>query len=65
MQALKQYFRNFAREEDGAQILEYALIVAVISLALIYAMATLANTNFQTWITKVGTCLSTGVCTKP
>ncbi|NMM78732.1 hypothetical protein B2J88_10380 [Rhodococcus sp. SRB_17] len=54
--------RSFAKDEEGAQIVEYALIIAVVSLGLIAGFTTLIGTDFQTWIGKVGTCLTTGKC---
>lgn len=63
MNAFLKSARSFLRDEEGAQIIEYALIVAVVSLALIAAFNTgLITTAFPAWITKVGTCLSTGTC---
>ena len=53
--------RTFAKEEEGAQIIEYALIVAVISLGLIGLMQSglLASTgSFSQWMTKVGNLLT-------
>jgi pilus assembly protein Flp/PilA len=55
--------RSFAIEDDGAQILEYALIVAVVSLGLILAM-NLTDLGFSGWIGRVSTCL-TGTCAAP
>ena len=60
-----QRLQGLATEEDGAQIIEYALIVAVVSLGLMVLIQTglLANGGaFSTWLTNVGTCLTTGVC---
>lgn len=48
----------FVEDEEGAQIIEYALIIAVVSLALIAAMAGLAETDFEGWITNVGELLN-------
>lgn len=48
----------FANDEEGAQIIEYALIIAVVSLALIAAMQGLAETDFEGWITTVGGLLN-------
>ena len=48
----------FAEEEEGAQIIEYALIIAVVSIALIVAMQALAETDFDAWITRVGGLLN-------
>ncbi|QOQ84308.1 MULTISPECIES: Flp family type IVb pilin [Comamonas] len=54
--------QSFVRDEEGAQIIEYALIVAVVSLGLILLMQTdLLGTGFSAWIDKVNTCL-TGTC---
>lgn len=53
--------RHFLQDEEGAQIIEYALIIAVVSLALIVALKALTDSGggFSTWMTKVSTCLST------
>ena len=50
--------KSFWRDEEGAQIIEYALIIAVVSIALILAIQGLASTDFQAWITKVGGLLN-------
>lgn len=54
-----QQLRGLAVEDDGAQIIEYALIVAVVSLGLILLMNTnLLGGGFSDWITKVNACLT-------
>lgn len=64
--AAKQLFANFAREEDGAQVVEYGLIIAVVSIALVVALSELAGDGtggpFATFITRVETCLTTPNC---
>ncbi len=62
--ALPRSWQLFAREEEGAQVIEYALIIAVVSLALIVALQQLTTSGgaFATFIGKVKTCLTTGVC---
>ena len=57
MNAILQSTRNFLLDEEGAQIIEYALIIAVVSIALIIAMKALSTTSFSGWITKVTECL--------
>lgn len=61
MNQLMQTLRAFANEEEGAQVIEYALIIAVVSIALIVALKglTASGGGFTTFITKVGSCLST------
>lgn len=63
MNQLFKSIRSFAVEEDGAQVVEYALIIAVVSIALVIALSSLDGNNFQTFITRVGNCLTTNSCT--
>lgn len=57
-----QRLRGLATEEDGAQIIEYALIIAVVSLTLILAM-NVTDLGFGTWIGRISDCLNTaGAC---
>jgi len=64
MNQLLSSIRSFAIEDDGAQIVEYSLIIAVISIALVLAIQGLTNGSyFSTFITRVGNCLTgTGTC---
>ena len=57
--------RSFAKDEEGAQVVEYALIIAVISIALVIALRTLtteAGGGFTTFIGRVKTCLTSATC---
>jgi pilus assembly protein Flp/PilA len=56
---------SFTGDEEGAQIVEYALIIAVVSIALVIALAAIAGGTgpFSSFITRVTTCLTTAVCT--
>ncbi len=60
--AVKKGTVDFARNEEGAQIVEYGLIIAVVSIALIVALKALSGPGspFSTFITHVTNCL-TGV----
>ena len=60
--AVKNGAVNFVRDEEGAQVVEYALIIAVVSIILVVALAGLNGTSFATWIGRVGTCLTGGTC---
>jgi len=55
---------DFAHEEDGAQIVEYGMIIGAISLVLIALLAGLGGTGnaFDTMVGKVKTCLGGGTC---
>lgn len=62
MKDLFASIRTFALEEDGAQVVEYALIIAVVSIALVIALRGLTNGNFSTFIQRVNNCLTTSTC---
>lgn len=54
---------DFAREEDGAQVVEYGLIIALVSIALALGLATIAGSDpFSALKTRIASCLS-GTCT--
>jgi pilus assembly protein Flp/PilA len=56
-------FTKLLKEEDGAQVVEYALIIAVISIGLVLALQPLiVGNSFTDFITRVSTCLTTAVC---
>jgi pilus assembly protein Flp/PilA len=58
-QAAQQSIRSFVREDDGAQVVEYALIIAVVSIILVVALRNLTGTSFDGFIGRVATCLTT------
>ena len=62
--AIKQGAVNFARDEEGAQVVEYALIIAVVSIALVVALRALttAGGGFAVFISRVTSCLTTAIC---
>ena len=54
---------KFLRDDDGAQVVEYALIIAIISIALVLALQPLAlGASFSSFIGRVATCLTTATC---
>jgi pilus assembly protein Flp/PilA len=58
-------FKTFLKDESGAQVIEYALIIAVVSIALVVALKALTANGggFSTFITNVADCLKgTGPC---
>lgn len=57
--AAKHSLQSFAREEEGAQVVEYALIIAVVSIILVVALRDLTGASFSGFITRVATCLTT------
>jgi pilus assembly protein Flp/PilA len=64
LNASKNLVIDFAREEDGAQVVEYGLVIAIVSIALALGLKVIAGgTPFQALATRIGTCLSgTGTC---
>lgn len=61
--AINHLLRSFAKEEDGAQVVEYALIIAVVSIALVIALKGIDNGSFNGFIARVTNCLTTATCT--
>jgi len=41
---LVRYIKDFAREEDGVTVIEYALVASLIALAAVTTMTTLGGT---------------------
>ncbi len=50
---------SFMNNEEGAQVVEYALIIAVVSIALVIALQGLTSGGyFTTFIKRVSDCLT-------
>ncbi|KQX21977.1 Flp family type IVb pilin [Variovorax sp. Root434] len=59
LQAIGQSTRGFLLEEEGAQVVEYALIIAVVSIALVIALRALTTgATFTNFINRVNVCLN-------
>ena len=55
--------RTFREDQKGAQVIEYALIIAVVSIILVIALGGLTTgTTFSGFIARVNTCLTTATC---
>jgi pilus assembly protein Flp/PilA len=64
IKAISQSVQSFAREDEGAQVVEYALIIAVVSIARVLALKGIGGVNMTNFITRVSTCLTgTATCT--
>jgi pilus assembly protein Flp/PilA len=54
---------DFLRDQDGGQVVEYALIIAVVSIALVLALQPLTlGASFGSFIGRIAACLTTAVC---
>ena len=62
LKAANKSLRTFAREDDGAQVVEYALIIAVVSIALVVALSDIKDIPIGDLVIRVSTCLSGGAC---
>lgn len=52
-------FTRFIKSEDGSSVVEYALIIAIISISLIILLQPLgAASNFTGFISRFRTCLT-------
>ena len=62
MERKLSFIRSFVIEDDGAQVIEYALIIAVVSIALVIALGGVSSADFSSFIARVNTCLTTSAC---
>ena len=58
MSMLINFVKSFARNEEGQDLLEYALLVALIALVAVAAV-TAAGGSVNTIFTKIGAALAT------
>lgn len=65
LNASKNMIADFAREEEGAQIVEYGLIIAAVSLVLIALLASLGDSGgaFSTLKNNVSSWLASSAKT--
>lgn len=62
LNATKNIVADFAREEEGAQIVEYGMIIGAVSIALVAALMVLKDSNFSNLVTRVQNCLGGTSC---
>lgn len=58
-----QSVQSFAKDEEGAQVVEYALIIAVVSIGLVVALGSSTSglrSSFGTLVGRLTTCFTTG-----
>lgn len=55
--------KSFLADDSGAHVVEYALIIAIISIALVLALQPLSIANsFGSVIARVAVCLGGSAC---
>ena len=60
---MKTMAADFARDESGSQVVEYGLIIALVSIGLAVALSKIAGSDpFDALKTKITNCLA-GSCT--
>jgi pilus assembly protein Flp/PilA len=65
MNQIAQSIRSFIVDEEGSQIVEYALIIALVSIFLVSLLATSGlGDEFDALATRVGLCFDStdGTC---
>jgi pilus assembly protein Flp/PilA len=58
VKSLKNGTGKFLRDEEGAQVVEYALIIGLVSIALAVALAGMTPGLFTAFIARVQACLA-------
>ena len=59
MTKLYTFLKGLLRNERGQDLVEYALITAVISIAIIVAVMLIIGPAFTTWANSVEACIET------
>ena len=59
MLKLYVWLQDLLRNERGQDMVEYALITAVISIAIIVAVIAILGPAFETWAKAVEVCIKT------
>ena len=67
--SLNKSILSFTKEEKGAQVVEYALIIAVVSIGLVLALASATDGgikgSFSALVTRITNCFNGTACTAP
>lgn len=58
---MKNFLKNFVRDESGASAAEYALILAIVGTGIAVAAGTL-GTAISGALNDAATCINTGTC---
>ncbi len=58
MQRIKSIARKFVRDEDGATMVEYGLLLALIAVVCIFAITAIGG-NLNTKFNKTAKCIET------
>jgi pilus assembly protein Flp/PilA len=60
---MRPQLKRFLRRDDGAQVVEYALIIAVVSIALVLALQpVLISGDIGNFIGRLSNCLNGNGC---
>ncbi len=63
MKKILNAIHSFAIDDQGGEVVEYALIIAVISIVLLMALNGMTTGNyFNTFIGRLSSCLNTSGC---
>ena len=54
MQSLRRVFERFSRDEDGVTMLEYTILIGIITVAVIASVVTAGNWVAGKWTALVG-----------
>ena len=68
IKSLKNVVVDFSREEDGAQVVEYALVIALVSIGLAVALSTAFGSGgtsaaFTALVTRIKSCFAANATT--
>jgi pilus assembly protein Flp/PilA len=64
MRHVLNHVARLIEEEQGAQVIEYALLVGVVALTLVIALNAMTDNagGFTQFLSRLATCLTTPAC---
>ncbi len=66
MNQIKKFFADFAHDDSGSQVVEYALIIALVSIVLAVALANGGlDDSFAALAARVTACMNGGATCNP
>lgn len=58
LNATQKMIAEFAHDEEGAQVVEYGMIIGAVSITLVVALKALNGVGFSGLVTRITNCLS-------
>jgi len=63
LEPINRSARSLWQQEDGVQVIEYALIIGVVAIGLVVALNQITTgTGLNSFMTRLSNCIATNAC---